>query len=94
MQQLLSKIDSKPVAHYAQMYNIQVVQMKGAEGPYFSYNYTGAGFADEHTVEITAMLFKRYADSSWVASNEESDVAEDRPRTSQPEANEEMASKF
>jgi hypothetical protein len=69
--------------------------MKGAEGPYFSYNYTGAGFADEHTVEITAHLFKRYADASWVASNEEADGPEGgRPRSNQPEANEEMASKF
>jgi hypothetical protein len=95
MQQLLSKIDAKPVAHYAQVYSIESVQLKGAEGPYFSYNYVGAGFADEHVAPIAAKLYDRFAESDWKASDETADVQEEmRGGTPRAEPNAEMASKF
>jgi hypothetical protein len=98
MQQLLSKIDSKQVAHFAQLYTIGIFQAKGAEGPYFNYTYTGAGFADEPIAEITAGLYAKYADAAWQASDETSDTMEEsRPegnREQRSEPNENMASKF
>lgn len=92
MQQLLSKIDSKPVAHFAQMYRINIVQQKGAEGPFFNYAYLGAGYADEATCKVTEALYNQFADAQWQATDEESDTAEDsRPGRT---INEEVASKF
>lgn len=70
MQQLLSRIDSKPVAHYVQCYEIGTVQQKGAEGPYFNYTYTGQGFADKDQAELCADLFERFSKGGWVASDE------------------------
>ena len=75
MQQLLSRIDSKPVAHYVQMYDIGSVQQKGAEGPYFNFSYTGAGFADEQVSAICAAFFNSFGTGGWVANDE----AEDEP---------------
>jgi hypothetical protein len=95
MQQLLSKIDAKPVAHYAQLYTISVVSMKGAEGPYFGYAYTASGFADEGTVIATKALYDRFAESEWVANDETADTAEDgRPQRERSQPNEDMAGKF
>ena len=95
-QQLQTRIDSKQVAIYAQMYNIGITLVPGAEGPYFNYTYSGAGFVDEHTVNITESLYRRFADSSWVTNDEESDVADDgrAGRADKPQPNEAMASKF
>jgi hypothetical protein len=93
MQQLLSKIDSKAVAHYVQMYKIGIVMAKGAEGPYYNYTYTGAGFADEHEAKITAQMYERFREAAWQANEEGSDISEDtRPERSP--GNPEMASKF
>jgi len=94
MQQLLSRIDSKPVAHYAQVYDIGTVQQKGAEGPYFNFTYTGAGFADEHHAKLCNELYEQYGKGGWVANDE----AEDDPvfdKTSVGKAyDEKTASKF
>lgn len=73
MQQLLSRIDSKPVAHFAQLYEIGSIQQKGAEGPYFNFTYTGAGFADESNASITSQLFEQFSKGGWVASDERED---------------------
>ena len=96
MQQLLSKIDSKPVAHFVQVYNIGTVQAKGAEGPYFNYTYTGAGFADAETAKITEELYHQFADRDWLASEEDVDVESDAAGGDKParQFNEEVASKF
>lgn len=73
MQQLLSKIESKPVDHYVQQYEIGIVQQKGAEGPFYNYTYTAAGFADAELAEITSGLYHRYAELSWQANDERTD---------------------
>ena len=70
MQQLLSRIDSKPVAHFVQKYDIGSVQQKGAEGPYFNFTYTGAGFATAEEAAITAEMFEQFSKGGWVASDE------------------------
>jgi len=91
MQQLLSRIESKPVAHYAQVYDIGSVQQKGAEGPYFNFTYTGAGFADEKQAEICAEMYEQFGMVNWVA-NDETD--EDLPQGTPRSIDETMAKKF
>ena len=76
MQQLLSKIDAKPIAHYGQLYTIGIVQQKGAEGPFYNFTYNGAGFVDQETIKITEMLYHRFAEARWTASEESADVPE------------------
>jgi hypothetical protein len=94
MQQLLSRIDSKPVPHFCQQYDIGSVQQKGAEGPYFNFTYTGAGFADEHHAKLCSELYEQYGKGGWVANDE----VEDEPvfdKTSVGKAyDEKTASKF
>ena len=93
MQQLLSRIDSKPVPHYCQVYDIGTVQQKGAEGPYFNFTYTGAGFADEKQAAEASALFEQFSEGSWMANDE----AEDEPvfdKGTGRVVNEETAKKF
>lgn len=70
MQQLLSRIDAKSVAHYVQMYEVGVTQQKGSEGPYFNYTYSGAGFAEPDLAKVCADLFDRFSKGGWVANDE------------------------
>lgn len=92
MQQLLSRIESKPVAHYVQVYDIGSVQQKGAEGPYFNFTYSAAGFADVDTAELCSRLYDQFGKEGWVASDE----AEDDPVDKAPprQFDEKTAGKF
>ena len=78
MQQLLSRIDSKPVPHFCQVYTIGSVQQKGAEGPYFNFTYTGAGFADTHIADLCSQLYDQFGAGGWRANDEEEDTP-DKP---------------
>jgi hypothetical protein len=78
MQQLLSRIDSKPVPHYVQVYDINSVQQKGAEGPYFNFAYAGSGFADQKTADTCAHMFEQFGQGGWVANDEAEDMP-DKP---------------
>lgn len=89
MQQLLSRIDSKPVPHFCQVYNIGSIQQKGAEGPYFNFTYMGAGFADEKTAKLCSELFEQFGQTGWRANDEEDDTP-DRPVFDQTKAGETM----
>jgi len=94
MQQLLSKIDAKPVAHYVQMYNIGSVQQKGAEGPYFNFTYTGAGFVEDPQLAAQcAELYEMFSKESWVASDEQEDEPASATR-SERVVDEKVAGKF
>jgi hypothetical protein len=84
MQQLLSRIDSKPTAHYVQVYDIGVVQQKGPEGPYFNFTYTGAGFADEDTASITSAFYEQFAKGGWVANDETTEEEPSAPSDRNP----------
>ena len=70
MQQLLSRIESKPVPHYVQVYDITAVQQKGAEGPYFNFSYVGAGFANEQDAKKCMELYETFSKGGWVANDE------------------------
>ena len=89
MQQLLSRIDAKPVPHYVQLYSIGTVQQRGAEGPYFNFTYTGLGFADKEQARICAELYDRFAKGGWIASDE----TEDEPVFDKTGTGERMAGK-
>jgi hypothetical protein len=91
MQQLLSRIDSKPIAHYLQVYDVTSIQQKGAEGPYFNFAYTGAGFVDESRASITSELFANFSQGGWVASDEVEDEPVDKPA---PHVDATVAGKF
>lgn len=77
MQQLLSKIEAKPVPHYCQKYAISTVQQRGAEGPYFNFTYTADGFVDKATADVCAKMYEEFGEENWVASDETEE--EDRP---------------
>ena len=79
--------------HFVQQYTIGTVQQKGAEGPFFNYTYTAAGFADEDTAKVTQALYERYAEMAWVANEETSDTADDS-RGGTPFSEEKVAGKF
>jgi hypothetical protein len=92
MQQLLSRIDSKPVPHFCQVYDISSVQQKGAEGPYFNFTYTGAGFTTAEQAAITEEMYETFSKGSWIANDEseEEQTTNATPRT----VDENVASKF
>jgi hypothetical protein len=79
MQQLLSKIDSKPVAHFVQVYDIGSTQQKGAEGPYFNFTYTGAGFANAEDAKICEAMYEQFSKGGWVASDESEEELDTKP---------------
>jgi hypothetical protein len=91
MQQLLSRIDSKPVPHYVQSYVIGSVQQKGAEGPYFNFTYTGSGFADEATAKICHEMYEQFSKIGWLANDEAEDEPNDRPAFDNTTAGQKMA---
>ena len=94
MQQLLSRIDSKPVPHYVQVYEIGSVQQKGAEGPYFNFTYTGVGFAEPSDASLCAAMYEQFSKGGWVASDEaEDEPVFDKTRTGK-EYDENTAGKF
>lgn len=92
METLLTRIDSKTVPHYAQMYTIGVKQDKGPLGPYFNYTYAGAGYPDAETCKITEGLFHRFDTAEWKPADESVDVDEDEKP--QRQYNENTAQKF
>jgi hypothetical protein len=81
MQQLLSRIDSKPVAHFAQLYEIGTVQQKGAEGPYFNFTYAGAGFASKADAAICEAMYGTFSQGSWIANDETEEPVFDKTPT-------------
>jgi hypothetical protein len=92
MQQLLSRIDSKPVPHFCQVYDITSMQQKGAEGPYFNFAYTGSGFATADQAANCEELYETFSKGSWVANDEaeEEQATNANPRT----VDEKIAGKF
>jgi hypothetical protein len=76
MQTLLSKIDAKPVPHFVQLYEIGSTVVQGNDGPYYNYTYTGAGFADQETCEITSAMYDRFKEADWAANDEGDDAPE------------------
>lgn len=99
-QQFYNRIELRPVAHYAQMWEIGIFQDKGAEGPFFNYTYKAAGYPPLEVAQICQSMFNRYREMNWVPSDEtETDPTDGRPNggNGHPESkpvNPDMASKF
>ena len=95
MQQLLSKIDAKPVAHYVQVYDIGTAMQNGAEGPYFNFTYTGAGFVqDAALADKLHELYETFSAGGWVANDETEDQPEPGAGRSERVVDEKVAGKF
>jgi hypothetical protein len=92
-QQLYNRIEMRPVAHYAQLWELGVSQEKGAEGPYFNYTYRASGYPDQNSAEAAHRLYDRFKLMEW-AANDETDKEAAPPRTNGSATNEDMASKF
>ncbi len=73
-QNLLSKIDLRPVDHFAQVYDIKVVKQQGDEGPFNNYNYVSNGYATEEEYEMAKMMFEKFKGEDWVANEETADT--------------------
>jgi len=73
-QNLISKIDMRPTDHYAQMYEIGVSQEKAADGPFFNYTYTSAGYVEEELFHTTKMLYEKFSKTAWRANEESNDT--------------------
>lgn len=71
---LISKIELRPVNHYAQKFAISSVQEQGEEGPFYNYVYTSDGFADKEQYETAEALYKKYVETDFVPSDERDDT--------------------
>lgn len=71
---LISKIESKPVDHYGQLYDMGTTDEKSDEGPYKGYSYTSAGYADEKQYARAMSFYERFKDVEWKANEEADDV--------------------
>lgn len=72
-QNLISKIDLRPVDHYGQKYKIGITQEKGAEGPYFNYLYTSAGYSSEDEYDMAKAMYEKFSKERWKANDEETE---------------------
>jgi hypothetical protein len=97
-QQLYDRINLRPVAHYAQQWEIGVKADKGAAGPYFNYVYKSAGYPEREVAEICQMLYQKYHAGDWKANDEREldpgDNGAGGGRRQQTTENPDMASKF
>lgn len=71
---LISKIEMRPVDHFAQVFIMKVTKENGQEGPYNNYKYVADGYADEETYQITKGLYEKFGQADWRASEEDDDT--------------------
>lgn len=71
---LLSKIEMKPVDHFAQVYEIGIVQEQGDEGPFYNYTYRSDGYVEDEAIyEKTKGLYERFRDTTFRTNDESED---------------------
>lgn len=73
--QLISKIELRPVDHFAQLYTMETTDEVGDEGPYKGYKYSSAGFASEEMYNKAKELYVRFKDLDWKPNEEADDLA-------------------
>lgn len=73
-QNLISKIDLRPVDHFGQVYQIGVIKENGAEGPFFNYSYTSDGYASEDEYNMAKMMYEKFVNENWRANEEHADT--------------------
>lgn len=73
-QSLISKIEMRPVDARGQVYEIGIVQEKGAEGPFLNYTYKSDGYATEEEFEFANLIYEKFATAEWRANEETGDT--------------------
>jgi hypothetical protein len=69
--QLISKLEMGAVEPFFRIYEMSVVEAKGAEGPYNNYQYTSSGYVeDEGIAKITEGLYEHFKDKTYRANDE------------------------
>jgi len=78
---LVSKIEMRPVEHYAQQYIAKAVKDKNMDGEeYWNYQYTADGYPDEAVYHRAKELFEYYSKNDFTANDEGDDgVASEGP---------------
>lgn len=73
-QNLISKIEMRPVDARGQVYEIGIVQEKGAEGPFFNYTYKSDGYANAEEFEMANLIYEKFSKTEWRANEETGDT--------------------
>lgn len=96
-QMLISKIEMRPVDHFAQIFEMSISQETSDDGPYFGYNYTGAGYVDEAQYAMTKATFDKFKEAEWSANDENdesADVSSGGTKNTRSEVSEKNKGKF
>lgn len=72
---LISKVDMRPVDHYAGAYQISIAKEVGDDGDFYNYRYAMDGYASEDEYVFAKQLFDRFGGADWKANDE--DTSED-----------------
>lgn len=73
---LISKIELRPVDHYAQVYKMGLTKEIGDEGPYYNYQYTADGYVDEDQYAYAKGLYEKYGEADWKPNDEDADESD------------------
>jgi len=71
---LITKIELRPVDHFAQVYVMGTTDEQGDEGPYKNYSFTSAGYASEEEYNWAKGLFERFKDQDFASTDEHEDT--------------------
>lgn len=74
---LVSKIEQRPVDHYAQKYIMKVVAEVRDGDRFYNYAYTADGYADEADYNKAKEMFAYYSENDYAASDEKDDAGGD-----------------
>lgn len=79
---LISKIEGRPVDHFAQIYKVNVKKEDKDGDAFYNYDYVGDGYVqDEGMYNAAKSLYEKMKDEKWAASDE----AEDEETGAMPE---------
>lgn len=72
---LISKIELRPVDHYAQVYNISSIKATNAANEeFYNYNYAANGYATEQEFKLCKDLFDNFSKINWATADESEDT--------------------
>lgn len=70
---LISKIELRPVDHYAQQFEMATTDETSDDGPYKGYKYTAAGYPPENVFNKAKELHNLYKDIEWKTNDADDD---------------------
>lgn len=68
---LISKIELRPQAHYAQQFIMSTTDEVGDEGPYKGYKYVAGGFPSEAAYKAAQEAYEKFKDAEWKTNDED-----------------------